>query len=117
MPSRWNTPARPVTSLDELAGLFHAGERDFWAEWQEFTGTPTPVVVQKDPRLYLVARTFHQRTFEALEFLLQHRLPVQVLKVAFYVDENGRVRLPEVVEATSPEFAGAALAVLSVTRK
>jgi Restriction Enzyme Adenine Methylase Associated len=92
------------TSLDELAGLFHAGERDFWAEWQEFTGTPTPVVVQKDPRLYLVARTFHQRTFEALEFLLQHRLPVQVLKVAFYVDENGR-RFLNVEWTEEPEAA------------
>jgi hypothetical protein len=90
------------TSLDELAGLFHAGEREFWAEWQEFTGTVTPVVVQKDPRLYLVARTFHQRTFEALEFLLQHRLPVQVLKIAFYVDENGR-RFLNVEWAEEPE--------------
>jgi hypothetical protein len=92
------------TSLDELARLFHGGEADFWAEWQDFTGTPTPVVVQKDPRLYLVARTFHPRTFEAMEFLLQHHLPVQVLKIAFYVDDSGR-RFLDVEWTEEPEAA------------
>ncbi len=91
------------TSLDELARLFHAGVEDFWAEWQEFTGTSTPLVVQKDPRLYLVARTFHQRTFEAMEFLLQHRLPVQVLKIAFYVEEGQR-RFLHVEWQDEPEY-------------
>ncbi len=33
--------------------------------------------------------------------------------VRFYVDEEGRVRLPEVVEATAPEFAAAAVAAVS----
>lgn len=92
------------TNLDELARLFHAGVEGFWAEWQEFTGTATPVVVLKDPRLYLVARTFHERTHEALQFLLQHRLPVQVLKIAFYVDEGNR-RFLDVEWTDEPEAA------------
>jgi len=82
------------TSLDELAGMFHGGSAGFWAEWQEFTATPTPVLVQRDPRLYLIARTIHQRTNQALEIVLQNGLPVQVLKIAFYLDER-QVRRPQ----------------------
>jgi hypothetical protein len=92
------------TSLDELARLFHGGEAGFWAEWQDFTGTITPVVVQRDPRLYLVARTFDPRTFQAMEFLLQHHLPVEVLKIAFYVDDGGR-RFLDVEWKSEPETA------------
>lgn len=36
--------------------------------------------------------------------------------VRFYVDEEGRVRLPEVIEATTPEFADAALAAVTQWR-
>ncbi|MDB6116001.1 MAG: TonB family protein [Lacunisphaera sp.] len=37
-------------------------------------------------------------------------------KVRFYVDEDGRVRLPQVIEATTPEFAEAAMAAVSQWR-
>lgn len=37
-------------------------------------------------------------------------------KVRFYVDEEGRVRLPEIIEATSPEFGAAAIAAVSQWR-
>lgn len=37
-------------------------------------------------------------------------------KVRFYVDEQGHVRLPEVIEATTPEFADAAIAAVSQWR-
>ncbi len=36
--------------------------------------------------------------------------------VRFYVDEEGRVRLPEVIEATTPEFADAAITAVSQWR-
>lgn len=36
--------------------------------------------------------------------------------VRFYVDEEGRVRLPELIEATTPEFAEAALAAVAQWR-
>lgn len=36
--------------------------------------------------------------------------------VRFYVDEEGRVRLPEVLEATAPEFGAAALAAVAQWR-
>ena len=37
-------------------------------------------------------------------------------KVRFFVDEEGRVRLPEVIEATTPEFGDAAIAAVSQWR-
>jgi hypothetical protein len=75
------------TNLDELANLYHGGPATFWDDWKEFTDSAAPVLVSSDPRLVLVARTFDQRTFEALQFLLQHKLPIQLLKVAFYIDD------------------------------
>lgn len=36
--------------------------------------------------------------------------------VRFFIDERGRVRLPEVIEATTPEFGAAALAAVSQWR-
>ncbi len=91
-----------TTNLDALASMYHGGAAGFWEDWTEFTGTPHPVLVQRDPRLVLVARTFDGRTAEALDFLLQHSLPVQVLKVAFYVDDGGR-RFLDVEWESEPE--------------
>lgn len=67
------------TNLDELAGMYHGGPEFFLEDWREFTSTPTPQRVQRDPRLVLVARSFDGRTRRALAFLVQHGLPVQVL--------------------------------------
>ena len=92
------------TNLDELAGMYHGGAGSFWDDWREFTDSPTPVLVQKDPRLVLVARTFDKRTFEALQFLLQHKLPIQLLKVAFYVDD-AKNRILNVEWESEPEAA------------
>lgn len=93
-----------TTNLDALASMYHGGPQAFWEDWTEFTSTPHPVLVLRDPRLVLVARSFAARTAEALEFLLQHQLPVQVLKVAFYVDDTGR-RFLDVEWETEPEAA------------
>jgi len=90
------------TNLDELAGMYHGGPASFWDDWKEFTDSATPVLVQRDPRLVLVAHSFDVRTSQALEFLLQHRLPVQVLKVAFYIDDSGR-RFLDVEWESEPE--------------
>jgi hypothetical protein len=100
------------TSLDELAGIYYGGAAGFWDDWKEFTGSDTPVLVQGNPRLVLVARSFDGRTFHALEFLLQHRLPVQVLKVAFYIDDTDR-RFLNVEWESEPEAAPRAVATVS----
>ena len=92
------------TNLDELAGMYHGGAGTFWDDWREFTDSASPVLVQKDPRLVLVARSFDKRTFEALQFLLQHNLPIQLLKVAFYIDD-AQNRILNVEWESEPEAA------------
>jgi len=101
------------TNLDALASYYHGGAAAFWDDWTEFTQTPHPVLVQADPQLVLVARTFDARTTEALKFLLQHSLPVQVLRVAFYIDATGR-RVLDVEWETEPE-AGPPVVPLATT--
>lgn len=97
------------TNLDELAGMYHGGAGAFWDDWREFTDSASPVLVQKDPRLVLVARSFDKRTFEALQFLLQHNLPIQLLKVAFYIDD-AQNRILNVEWESEPEAAWSDLA-------
>ena len=47
---------------------------------------------------------------------LRGRVNAGTVTVSFYVDETGRVRAPIVTEATSPEFAAAALAAVGQWR-
>ncbi len=88
--------------LDELAQRYHGGPSEFWEDWKEFTQTDTPRLVVRKPQLVLIARGFEPRTFQALEFLVENGLPVMVLKVAFYADEDGR-RFLNVDWETEPE--------------
>jgi hypothetical protein len=90
------------TNLDELAGMYHGGADAFWDDWREFTDTPVPVRVQTDPRLVLVARSFDGRTGAAIDFLLDHKLPVQKIAVAFYIDDTG-TRFLDVEWESEPE--------------
>lgn len=79
-----------TTSLDELSGLYHLGREAFFRDWQEFTGSATPAVINRSPRLILVARDFHGRTASALDYLIEHGLPVQLVPVTVYEDHTGR---------------------------
>ncbi|HWL45923.1 MAG TPA: hypothetical protein VNQ73_23485 [Ilumatobacter sp.] len=74
------------TNLDELAALYHGGSAAFFTDWQDFTDTNTPVVVNRAPRIVLVARSFEDRTRSALDFLRENGLPVSVVPVAVYED-------------------------------
>ena len=78
------------TSLDELAAMFHDGTEAFFDAWAEFTGTVAPQLIQKPPQLVLVARDFDHRTDAALRFLAENDLPVTVLGVTVYQDQEGR---------------------------
>lgn len=91
------------TSLDELAGLYHGGPEDFFGAWQEFTQTLSPVLVQRPPRVILVAREFHGRTESAFTFLTENGLPVTVLRVNIYEDQQGR-RFIDVAGEHEPEL-------------
>lgn len=79
-----------TANLDELAGLYHASVEQFFQDWQEFTGTPTPRRIQGSPQLILVARDFHGRTGSAFEYLVENDLPVKLIRVALYEAKDGR---------------------------
>jgi hypothetical protein len=97
--------------LDELAKRYHGGAQAFWDDWMEFTKTDVPRLVNAAPRLVLVARTFETRTYEALEFLLQHGVPIKLLRLAFYVDEvAGGRRFLNVEWESEPEISPAGTA-------
>jgi len=79
-----------TTNLDELAGLFKAGPEEFFAAWTEFTGTSSPLLIRRPPQLVLVARDLDERTDSALAFLTENELPVTVLRVTIYEDQDHR---------------------------
>jgi hypothetical protein len=95
-----------TANLDEPAGLYHRGQSQFWADWQEFTESDTPVLVNPNPKLVLVAREFQERTESAFEFLIENGLPVKLIRVTVYEDENGR-RFVDVEGEHEPELVGA----------
>jgi hypothetical protein len=76
-------------SLDDLASIYHAGPTAFFSDWQEFTSTDAPRVLNRVPRLILVARTFDGRTESALEYLADSGVPVKLISVVFYEDASG----------------------------
>ena len=78
------------TSLDELAGMFYGGAEAFFAAWSEFTETAAPRLVQLPPQLVLVAGEFDDRTDAALSYLTENGLPITVLRVTIYADQEGR---------------------------
>lgn len=78
-----------TTNLDELAGLYVGGPQQFFTDWQAFTGTPTPLLLDRVPRLALVARTFDARTDSALKFLREAGVPLALVRVVFYEDADG----------------------------
>lgn len=90
------------TNLDELAGIYHLGADRFFSDWQGFTESETPVVISRPPRLLLVAREFHGRTGSAFEFLTENGLPVGLVEVAMYEDQQGRRFVDVGIAAAEP---------------
>ena len=91
-----------TTNLDEIAGLFHGGANAFFAAWTEFTETAAPRLIRRPPRLVLVARDLDTRTGSALAYLTENDLPVTVLRVAIYEDQERR-RFVDVAGDHEPE--------------
>lgn len=92
------------TSLDELAGMYHRGPDQFWADWQEFTETDTPKLVDPHPRLVLVAREFQSQTESAFDYLIESGVDVRLVRVSLYEDQDGR-RFMDVEGDHEPEWA------------
>lgn len=93
------------TNLDELASIYHGGQARFFEDWQVFTELDTLSVVNRSPRIVLVAREVHDRTQAALDFLTDNNLPVQMITATIYEDENGR-RIVDVSGDHEPAPAG-----------
>jgi hypothetical protein len=74
------------TSLDELSALYPAGVSKFFEDWQDFTKSGTPMVVNPAARLFLVAGDIHGRTRSAVDFLVENGLPVVLIVVNLYAD-------------------------------
>jgi hypothetical protein len=91
------------TNLDELAQMYRHGADRFFSDWQEFTDSAVPAIVNPSPRLMLLAGSFHGRTESAVEFLIENRLPVKVVPVTVYEDQQGR-RFVDVEAEHEPEF-------------
>ena len=67
------------------------------------TNSSAPVRIRRSPRLILVARDFHGRTGSAFEFLIENGLPVKLVRVSLYEDQEGR-RFVDVEGEHEPEF-------------
>lgn len=91
------------TNLDELARMYHRGADAFFADWQQFKDSTAPTPIRSSPRLVLIARDFHGRTGSALEFLVENGLPVLLIRVSIYEDEQGR-RFLDVEGYSEPEL-------------
>jgi Restriction Enzyme Adenine Methylase Associated len=68
-----------------------------------FTGSDVPAIVNPVPRLILLAGSFHGRTESAVDFLIENRLPVKVVPVTIYEDQQGR-RFVDIEMEHEPEF-------------
>lgn len=85
-----------LTHLDEIADLYNRGNggdqgaEAFFRDWQNFTETSTPITIEPQPRLYLVAGDFEGRTRSALEFLRDNFVPLAIVQVTLYQDTSGR---------------------------
>src|SRR4051794_14815589 len=78
------------TNLDELAQMYRHGAQRFFSGWQVFTESDVPAIVNPVRRLILLAGSFHGRPQSAVEFLIENRLPVKVVPVTIYEDQQGR---------------------------
>lgn len=74
-----------------------------------------PVRIPELHRLAVVPKALAQ-PMPAYPAALAGKAIEGLARVRFFVDEEGRVRLPQVVEATNPEFARAALAAVALWR-
>jgi hypothetical protein len=104
-----------TTSLDELAGMYHGGAEAFFRDWQEFTEASVPQVVNRNPKIVLVARTFHGRTESALDFLQENSVPITVIEVALYEDNQQR-RFLDITSEHEPELPPGPPDEIDITR-
>lgn len=91
------------TNLDELASKYPDGADAFFRNWQAFTESDSPQILNLRPRLVLVARDFDDRTESALGFLIENGVPVLLVPIVLYEEGQGR-KLVDVGSGTDPEL-------------
>jgi hypothetical protein len=91
------------TNLDELAQMYRFGAERFFPDWQEFTGSEVPAIVNPSPRLILLAGAFHARTRAAIDFLIDNHAPVKVVPISIYEDQQGR-KFVDIEAEHEPDF-------------
>ena len=77
------------SNLDEIASHYDPGSERFFTDWQEFTESVTPVVINRNPRLILVAKDMHPRTVQAFDFLVENGVPITFVPVSIYEGQPG----------------------------
>ncbi|HSE09170.1 MAG TPA: hypothetical protein VLB29_10940, partial [Nocardioidaceae bacterium] len=82
----------------------------FFIDWQDFTGTTTPTLLDRVPRLILVARSFDPRTDSALQYLKETGVPWKLIQVVFYEDMDGK----RVVDVNNGDLEGPSLSPVAV---
>jgi hypothetical protein len=92
-----------ATSLEEIAGMYHGGAENFWSDWQDFTNTDSPVSINSDPRMFLIAEGFDRRTRNAIDFLSSKKIQLNVISVSIYQDGESR-QLIDVQGISEPSF-------------
>ncbi|MGH3428347.1 MAG: hypothetical protein ACRDQZ_12400 [Mycobacteriales bacterium] len=99
--------ARKAT-VSELASEYWRGSDDFWRDWQDFSGTASPVSSgsrNRSLRLVIVTIAIPDSTEAALSFLTEAGTPVSVRKASMYVDAEGCQLLELAHESDSPHNA------------
>jgi hypothetical protein len=76
-------------TFDEIAGMYHRGSTYFWSDWQGFTDTETRVQINRDPRMFLIAEDYSDKTRRAIKFLASKKIAVSVISVAIYESAAG----------------------------
>lgn len=83
--------ARSIT-VGELSSIYWRGADNFWEDWEDFSGTPTPAALSEgsgQPRVMFVSTKIAASTESALRFLADTGVPVSILRAALYSDDHG----------------------------
>ncbi|HEX3731643.1 MAG TPA: hypothetical protein VHU91_01770 [Mycobacteriales bacterium] len=93
------------STVSELASGYWRGSDEFWRDWQDFSGTSSPVSSgshNRPLRLVIVTTAIPDSTEAALSFLTEAGTPVSVRKASMYVDAEGCQLLELAHEPASP---------------
>ncbi len=98
--------------MDQLAELHGQGEDDFWRGWQRFGGAALPSSTSAKPRLIVIATEFSPVIKSSVDFLLDYRVPVSLLRASLYQGRDGQ-QLLEITDHLAEADSGTSEVVAS----